>query len=364
MKRYRTPIFLAVWAVVGLAALAVLMPSLHVARDGASPESRATMERREQAQLAEMEAYAAEEGYPDFDPDMAYSPSGADDWAEIERADDEWGSDATEAPAMAVQPELSPADGVAASTPSKQQSMNAGPAWAHPRSSAAPAAGFNQSQRMTADSASPHAGIIRQMKDPESAAPEQAPPEAEIDRILAGLKSASIAFNTPEEIPYGDSAVIELRMSATQAQSSLAADVRGAGAVETARVKFAKLMQAELTGLGFEIEAITPDTQAISGAEPTVWRWQIEPVRTDVQPLHLTLSARVKIDGESVMRSIKTFDKEIRVRVPLMQRVGDLVFGNLEIVCTLVLAPLAAVAWRKLRKPKQPVAEPPARVAA
>lgn len=187
-----------------------------------------------------------------------------------------------------------------------------------------------------------------------TSAPPPPMSDSAIDVALRDLPIGSIAFNTPEEIPLGESAVIELLLSMKETESQLAPAVAPSGPVETARVRFSNQMQAELRGLGFEIEPITPELQAVSRSERTRWRWQIMPVETDAQPLHLTLSARVRIDGEGMMRTIETFEREIHVRVPLARRVTDFVSGHSEIVFTFLLAPLAAAGWRWWRRRKPP----------
>lgn len=191
------------------------------------------------------------------------------------------------------------------------------------------------------------------------------PTESEVDRILAQLSTAAIAFNTPEEIPYGDTVMIELLLSLPESEQQLASGIAAPGPVETARIKFSNSMEAKLTGLGFRIEPITPETQAVSRRERTHWQWAIEPLRTDVAPLQLTLSARVRVDGEITPRTIQTFERTIVVRVSMLRRATDFVSGNIEFLATGVLAPLAIALWRRWRRKEtpEPEAEPARRAA-
>lgn len=186
------------------------------------------------------------------------------------------------------------------------------------------------------------------------------PTAGEVDRILAQLSSAAIAFNTPEEIPYGETVMIELLLSLPESEQELASGITAPGPVEMARIKFSNSMEAKLTGLGFRIEPITPETQAISRRERTRWQWAIEPIRTDVAPLQLTLSARVRVDGEITPRTIQTFERTIVVRVPMLRRVTDFAVGNIEFIATGVLAPLAIALWQRWRRKEtaEPEAEP------
>jgi len=180
---------------------------------------------------------------------------------------------------------------------------------------------------------------------------------AEVDRKLAALELGKIAFNTPESIPYGDAASIELLVSLQEAEAELRRAVRGTGPVESARVQISDQMEARLTGLGFRIEAVTPERQAVSRSQRTRWQWQIEPTKPARLELHLTLSAVIKIDGVPSTRSIQTFEKTIYVEVPFGQRVVNLMAGNLELLSSLVLIPIVGGLWRHHRRRKRRLAQ-------
>jgi hypothetical protein len=177
---------------------------------------------------------------------------------------------------------------------------------------------------------------------------------SEVDRKLAALPLGDIAFNTPEAIPLGDTATIELVASLKEAEEQLRQQVHGAGPVETAHdIKFADQMEAKVTGLGFCIEPITPERQAVSHTQETRWRWQIEPTKSDTLELNLTLSALIKIDGEPSARAIRTFEKTIVVKVPFGQRVVTAMSNNVELLTSVVLIPVAGGTWRYFRKRKR-----------
>jgi hypothetical protein len=112
-------------------------------------------------------------------------------------------------------------------------------------------------------------------------------------------------------------------------------------------------MEAKVTGLGFNIEPITPERQAVSRTQETEWRWQIEPTKSDTLELNLTLSAQIKVDGESSARTIRTFEKKILVNVPFTQRVATAMNNNVELLTTVVLIPVAGGTWRYVRKRKR-----------
>jgi hypothetical protein len=183
---------------------------------------------------------------------------------------------------------------------------------------------------------------------------------SEVDRKLANLPLGNIAFNTPETIPLGSTATIELLVSMKEAEDALRQSLRGPGGVETAHdIKISDQMEAKVTGLNFRIEPITPERQAISHTQETEWRWQIEPTKSDTLELNLTLSALIKVDGESSARAIRTFEKKILVNVPFTQRVATAMNNNIGLLTTVVLIPVAGGTWRYVRKRKRRQAPSP-----
>jgi hypothetical protein len=191
---------------------------------------------------------------------------------------------------------------------------------------------------------------------------------SDVDRKLADLPLGNIAFNTPETIPLGENARIELLVSLKQAEDELRQAVRAAGPVETAHVKISDQMEARLTGLGFRIEAITPERQAVTRGEPTQWQWQIEPNRSARLELHLTLSALIEVDGVPATRAVRTFERTIQVEVPLIHRVTDFLVSYDQLLLSFVLIPVVGGIYRHVRKKKRSAAAneetPPSRQAA
>jgi hypothetical protein len=179
---------------------------------------------------------------------------------------------------------------------------------------------------------------------------------SEVDLKLAALPLGNIAFNTPETIPFGDTATIELVVSLKETEAELRQQIHGDGPTETAHVQLSDQMEAKVSGLGFHIEAITPERQAVSHTQETKWRWQIEPTKSDTLELNLTLSALIKIDGEPTTRAIRTFEKRIVVKVPFSQRLTTAVSNNFELLTTVVLIPVVGGTWRYVRIRRRAIA--------
>jgi hypothetical protein len=109
-------------------------------------------------------------------------------------------------------------------------------------------------------------------------------------------------------------------------------------------------MEARLTGPNFEITAITPEQQALSGANITQWTWEVKPTSEGTHRLHLTLTAIIQVEGDPTSRAIRTFDKEIIVEVTLAQKVGDFVNNNWEWLWATIVVPIAGWVYKKRKK--------------
>ena len=161
-----------------------------------------------------------------------------------------------------------------------------------------------------------------------------------VDKILNDLALANVAFNAPKTLQLDDVAVIQLLLSMQQSVEELQEMITAAGEREGESIKVSNRMQARLSGQSFKIEAITPETQAISGVDSTEWKWEIQPTRPGQQQLHLTLSATLDIEDERIPRTVRTFDQTIDVQVTLSQRLSRFVNSPLQWVLTVIAVPL------------------------
>ena len=168
-----------------------------------------------------------------------------------------------------------------------------------------------------------------------------------IDRLIAQMAQAQIAFNAPPAMNLGQSAQIQLLLSLDESVDQLKAALNQAGERDGAVVPVAELMAATLTGGNFRITAVTPEEQPLTSKARTEWRWEVEPTAEGAQSLHLSLSAVFRVDGSPVRRAVHTFDKTIDVEVTLASRVADFIGKNWQWLWAVVLAPLAGWMWRR-----------------
>lgn len=173
---------------------------------------------------------------------------------------------------------------------------------------------------------------------------------AAVDHLIEKLEFANLAFNAPTTINLSETALIQLLLSHKETEEALKQKIVAEGQKESARIRISNLMEARLSGLGFEIEAITSEIQAVSADQITEWRWEIRPTQPGEQQLHLTLSALIYLDDQSMPRTIRTFDQIIDVNVTLSQRISSFISDNWQWAVTVLLIPIAGWIIRKRRR--------------
>ena len=164
-----------------------------------------------------------------------------------------------------------------------------------------------------------------------------------VDATIGQLRRANIAFNVPDALHVGGSALIQLRLSPHDSIPSLIGRLDAPGRREGATIRFSKKMEAHLTGIGFRILAVTNETQLVSESQGAYWEWEIEPVDTGDLRLHLTLTAHVP-GGD---KTIRTFDRTLVVRVTFLHRLSSFVGDNWTWLWTAILVPVAGFFIRR-----------------
>jgi len=122
--------------------------------------------------------------------------------------------------------------------------------------------------------------------------------------------------------------IIELLLSPTKSVQELQSSLKSHEQTESARIQISNRMEADLSGLGFKIEALVPQEQAVYRGKTTQWKWEVTPTKDEDQNLYLTLSAIINVSNQKVPLVIRTFDKTIEVEVSVGQRISTFVTGN------------------------------------
>lgn len=185
--------------------------------------------------------------------------------------------------------------------------------------------------------------------------PKPSDPLARVQVIVDGFGLANIAFNPPETMVVGDRKLVELLLSPEETQAALRAALPDGDRVsaETAAVQVAPRMEARLAGLGFAIESLGPVEQVVSRTQRTRWLWAVVPTTAGVQPLHLSLSARIDVDGHDTPFVVRTFDREIVVRVTTAQRAQALLSEHGSWAWSALAVPLLGFLWKRHKQSRE-----------
>ncbi|WP_146232664.1 MULTISPECIES: hypothetical protein [Pseudomonas] len=190
---------------------------------------------------------------------------------------------------------------------------------------------------------------------PESLPPDlpEEPPHTDdflaADRALEELRIANIAFNAPQKINIEDSTKIQLFLSLSNSSEELISRITAPGTQESASIRVSKEMEARLTGTNFSISAIKAERQMVTGGSTTEWEWVVQPKNEGSSTLYLTLTAIVDVNGTSVQKAIRTFDREIEVEVTLQQTISSFLKTNWQWLWAAILIPLAGWGIKAIR---------------
>jgi hypothetical protein len=168
--------------------------------------------------------------------------------------------------------------------------------------------------------------------------------------LISRLDLASVSFNAPTRLSLDESTVIQLLLSREASVHDLQEQLSEVGEREGARIEASDRMEARLTGLGFRIEAITPELQAVRRGRVTEWRWDVEPTETGRRRLHLTLSALVDVDGDETPFHVRTFDRTLDVEVTWTRQVTGFVSRNWQWLWSAILIPGLGWMWHSRRR--------------
>ena len=171
-----------------------------------------------------------------------------------------------------------------------------------------------------------------------------------VDQRIGELDWGNIAFNAPASMRYAQPQTVELLLSASLSVADLQAQLEQKVGAESAQVRVSNRMEAQLTGRGFAIEALTPDLQAVAREQITRWKWEVTPTGHGPQTLHLVLSAHIDVAGEDAPFVARTLDREIQVNITIPQRVSGFIQKNWQWLWAAIVVPIAGYLWKRRRK--------------
>ncbi|MEL6808116.1 MAG: hypothetical protein AAFO97_10070 [Pseudomonadota bacterium] len=214
--------------------------------------------------------------------------------------------------------------------------------------------------------------------------PSTQPSDPWADLVESQLKSADIAFNRPDTMQLGQATSVELVLSpataprAPVAENASTQDVAESIGLSSALpgttqvvedVQYALLMEAEISGLGFDVHPPGPQRQTVLPFQAAKWVWTIKPKSAGSdQVFTVNVNAIIQRDNENLPPvRITTFTERITVEVTLMQQIlnyaQQLTTLNAAIagVGGTVFAVVAWL-WARTRKKKKPEPAKPSEV--
>lgn len=175
---------------------------------------------------------------------------------------------------------------------------------------------------------------------------------SQVDKLLEEMEWGEIVFNAPTNINIDDSPQIQLFLSLAETVEQLKQLITEEGLRIGAIIKVRNKMKAHLSGNQFIIKSMTDEIQVFSKNQRAEWEWEIFPKKKGRHDLHLTLSAVLKIDGESTSHTIKTFDRTIEVDVTGRQTIQKFLMNHWKWLWVTILAPIGWILWGRLNQDK------------
>ncbi|HKA33043.1 MAG TPA: hypothetical protein VKH64_07515 [Candidatus Binatia bacterium] len=113
----------------------------------------------------------------------------------------------------------------------------------------------------------------------------------ELEKLVAGR----VALDVPEGVRAGGTMRIEARL-AENLRDDFIKSLKDLGMANPEAIAEASVVKASLSGEGFQVVPPADDVKALSG-DAQSWSWEVTPTRSGLQPIVLTLTARVKVPG-------------------------------------------------------------------
>ena len=129
------------------------------------------------------------------------------------------------------------------------------------------------------------------------------------------LRRVPIAHETPTEASFGQPFDVTLAIDATGAESAIGA-LRGRSEAVEGTAQVGLDVRAALIGTAFDIEALSPEDQAISTLTANTWRWKVTPIANGEHDLVLEIYA---LRGDRAL-PVRTFQDQVTVKVSALRQ--------------------------------------------
>jgi hypothetical protein len=174
-----------------------------------------------------------------------------------------------------------------------------------------------------------------------------APPDIfqKIKEQFANLSPGTIAFNAPDQMKVSDPEQVTVRIAPKGEGAGITGGLSGQ-TTTSSQEHITPTMAARLDGLGFEITALTPETQLVAGGGFTEWRWSVTPTSAGDHNLNVSIIAKL----EQYERVVGTETHPIHVEADPMGAVEGFFGNNWQWLASAIVIPLIALLWRSRAK--------------
>jgi hypothetical protein len=175
----------------------------------------------------------------------------------------------------------------------------------------------------------------------------------EIDK----LPESKIVFNPPAQMRQGKKERIEARISYAEIGDSLIKGLKGRGVPIKQAIKVGPIMKVMLDADKdeFQITKYNNDEQAVSGRAFAQWDWDVLPIKSGNNDLHLTATISVRIPelGDKYY-DLPVIDKTIKVEVDALFASKKFLEMNWQWLSATLLLPFIIWIYKSLTSKKSP----------
>ena len=183
---------------------------------------------------------------------------------------------------------------------------------------------------------------------PNHANVRQLTPVVKADAISMQLKDATMAFDIPHFANVKNIVNAQLTIDPIKTVDELISSSSPTASVN--QIQISKIVEVKLLAPDFKIIATSPDRQAMSEWEPTVWNWELSDAAPGKHEVHLSINAIVTIDGDRAERSLKTFEKTVVVEITPAQQLAGIVKQYWQWIWTTLLLPAGMWLWKRFKR--------------
>jgi excisionase family DNA binding protein len=176
---------------------------------------------------------------------------------------------------------------------------------------------------------------------------------AEFEKLSAGR----ILYNPPTEMTVGEALIIEVRVTLNNTEP-LTSGLQGPGSPVVEPLLVGPFMKANISGDKFKITALSDEEQIVNRKTFTQWIWEVVPLEAGNQALYLTMTARIKIQGDGEeKKDILVKNTKIKVKVNPAYSVRTFFEHNWQWIATAIIIPLVIFGWGRWKR-KQEIPPP------